>query len=358
MMNLKAIFVLWCFVEDVLIHQRRNKSLTKLWNDKQKNEQQEVLIGSNLQQLPRRQAFLGIIGAGGKIIFLRTSICKYFSCQPFIFLDVVYTKIVVDALKRLQRGDMYPPQHEEKVSFTLDQAIKASALIGLQDKTSSSRPFRILEVGIGENCRSINRGLYDHAFSNLEKDIPSTFSGIEIVGLDMERPNMEVIHSVHEKLKNQPCPIDFQFVQGDISNTKLPFTEGYFDVIICLLVLCSVVDQSTVLSQIKHLLRSDGGTFGYVEHVAVNLGNPSEKGRVLLEWEQQFLDPIQQVVAQNCHLHRSTDDAIYREFDVISPLSLGKQQQEGNRILWNNRFFVDDMWPVSCQCCGVIQKRI
>ena len=118
--------------------------------------------------------------------------------------------------------------------------------------------------------------------------------------------------------------------------------------ITCSLVLCSVAEQASALSNIKHLLRPDGGTCGYIEHVAVN---PSEKGHFLLEWEQQLLDPLQQAVAHNCHLHRFTEDAINHEFAIVQPVV----QQEAS-LLWNERFFVEDMWPVSCQCCGVIQR--
>jgi hypothetical protein len=91
----------------------------------------------------------------------------------------------------------------------------------------------------------------------------------------------------------------------------------------------------------KRLLRP-GGTLGYVEHVAVE---PDEPYR-FLEWQQEVLNPLQQAVADNCHLHRYTPEAIQSVFTSADSSSL---QQE--------RFLVDNMWPVSCQCCGVIQKN-
>jgi len=267
---------------------------------------------------------------------------------------IVYAKIVADAWRRLQRGDdVYPPEHEEKISSTLDRAMQASIREIQQQQQHrgilppSKRTFRILEVGIGDHCRTIQRGLYNQAFINLETYASSPFlDSIDIIGLDIQSPTPQVLQSVYTKLarNKQPFPITFQFIQGDISNnTQLPFPEGYFDMIVCILVLCSVVDPSTALAQIKHLLRPDGGTFAYVEHVAVNSQYPSDIGHEFLEWQQQVLDPLQQTLAHNCHLHRYTDDTITHELDQ-------------GKVLWYDRFFVDDMWPVSCQCCGVIQR--
>ncbi len=87
--------------------------------------------------------------------------------------------------------NIYPLEHEEKVIFTLDCAMQASASFQTQKQTVpiQRRPFRILEVGIGTNCRTIQRGLYDQAFMNFETNLSSSsssiFHGIEIVGMDI-----------------------------------------------------------------------------------------------------------------------------------------------------------------------------
>jgi len=96
------------------------------------------------------------------------------------------------------------------------------------------------------------------------------------------------------------------------------------------------------LSEIKRVLRKDGGSFGYIEHVAVD---PDEPYR-LLEFQQLAFDGIQQIVADNCHLHRYTEESIYKVFGV----------SEGNcRTIARERFLVEGMWPVSCQTTGVLQ---
>ena len=106
--------------------------------------------------------------------------------------------------------------------------------------------------------------------------------------------------------------------------------------------LCSVHDQQTSLKEIKRLLNRTNAFFGYVEHVAVDLDRDVGQDKSFLEWQQRTLDPLQQAVAHNCHLHRATDEEITKVF-------------ESYEVLLQDRFFVDDMWPVSCQSMGVLK---
>lgn len=120
------------------------------------------------------------------------------------------------------------------------------------------------------------------------------------------------------------------------------------DVITTSLVLCSVQDQIQALQEIKRLLNPKGGSYGYIEHVAVNLENENEKDLAFLEWQQEILDPLQQALAHNCHLHRYTDSVIY---DVL----VDDRYNKNVKVIQSERFQVRDMWPVSCQSRGVIQ---
>jgi asparagine synthetase A len=99
----------------------------------------------------------------------------------------------------------------------------------------------------------------------------------------------------------------------------------------------------------KRLIRPDGGTLGYVEHVAVD----EEESAKFLEAQQKILDPLQQAVAHNCHLHRYTEQAI----DTTFGFQAGAPHNSSER-LQHERFIVDSMWPVSCQCCGVVQRTL
>lgn len=275
---------------------------------------------------------------------------------------VIYGKLVGDALSRLARGNVYPMEHEEQVQATFRTAILE---VAKSPPPSSSnlgrRPLRILEVGVGSDCRVASRGLYGTALDELillasgggasktpSEDFP--FSGVEILGVDLKKPKAAAIEKARESLVHPDgCilpsfRVSFDAQEGDLM-AGLPFADGSFDCVLCAFTLCSVQDQEPALEEIRRLVNPKGGTFGYVEHVAVDLDTDS--GRDLLELQQTVLDPVQQVVADNCHLHRSTAAAIADVFHV------GDKQA---KAIEQNRFFVDDMWPVSCQCSGVLQR--
>lgn len=199
-------------------------------------------------------------------------------------------------------------------------------------------------MGIGSDCRLLRRGLYRKGLEQLEsRKIP----GVEIVGVDLMPPDDDTLRKARtvltQEIRDDSIKLDLETISGDVT-TGISYPAGYFDSVICCLTLCSVAGQGAALREIKRLTRPTGGTLAYVEHVAVN---PEEPYR-FLEWQQEFFDPLQQRLADNCHLHRYTDDTISNVFEIDSGSGVRLQHE---------RFFVDDMWPVSCQCSGVIQRR-
>lgn len=262
---------------------------------------------------------------------------------------VFYGKLLSDATKKLTRGDLvYPDSHERRVKSTISEAILASipqAQSNInKDATNDGigRPLRILEVGIGKDCRVIRRGLYNDAFAGVSS---RGVTDIDLIGLDIVSPTTGALERAKDvllqKVENDRADVSFEFVKGSLTS-RLDFRDGYFDCVICTLTLCSVDDQIAALNEIKRVLRKDGGSFGYIEHVAIN---PDEPYR-LLEFQQLAFDGWQQIVADNCHLHRFTEDNIYSVFGVSDGTS---------RIISKERFLVDEMWPVSCQTSGVIK---
>eukprot|EP00979_Chaetoceros_neogracilis_P002902 scaffold485_cov241-Chaetoceros_neogracile.AAC.6 len=211
-----------------------------------------------------------------------------------------YAKVVSSAISKLKRGDAYPEEHEMRVANIFRHSIiEASSSI-----SDSNRPLRILEVGVGDKCRTIMRGMYDDALKDVSES-KSRISGVEIIGVDIDAPSDDVVESARKKLGSisASLPVTFNAMQADVEK-RLNFPDKYFDVITCSLVLCSVSDQERVLREIKRLLNS-GGCYGWVEHVAVDLEN--ENNQSFFELQQRVLDPLQQAVAHNCHLHRRTD---------------------------------------------------
>jgi ubiquinone/menaquinone biosynthesis C-methylase UbiE len=279
---------------------------------------------SPLSQLSRRQLLTWPIGIGGAVI---------------------YGKLLANAAEKLSRGDSaYPEAHERRVESIISKSLVAA--LPPKSEESETRPLRVLEVGIGKDWRVERRGLYHTALDELSA---RGLSKMELTGMDIEIPKSNVIEDAERRMKKltseSQMEVGLHVIEGSITS-KMDFPDGWFDTVICSLTLCSVDNQDAALEEMKRLVRPNGGTFGYVEHVAAN----ADESYRLLNFQQELLDPLQQIVADNCHLHRSTDDNIARTFDI----------QEGESVvssrLFHERFLVDSMWPVSCQCCGVIQR--
>ena len=231
---------------------------------------QDTLKGLNLDDISRRDAI--ILGAGG----------------------VAYGKLLGDALSRLGRGDAYPEAHETRVSQTFRAALREAA-----SALTSARPLRVLEVGIGSECRTVKRGLYADALADVRLH---SATGFELVGVDVVAPKAEAVERGRNALSRLSLGGDFTASfnahRGDITST-LPYPTNYFDAVTCCLTLCSVSNQTAALQEISRLVNTDGGTFGYVEHVAVRLSEGGEESkRKILEWQQRTLDPIQNIVGK------------------------------------------------------------
>jgi len=250
---------------------------------------------------------------------------------------VVYGTVAGDALARLAEntnglGEIRPSEHEDRVKQAFLRAVELAPPDGY-------RPLQVLEVGVGTECQSLQRGYYSKAIDFVRDG--SLWTGMRLTGIDLNIPNDKIFQRVKAQFENQvSCATSnswtFDVVQG--SADAMPFDNNSFDVVMCCLVLCSVQTQQGVLREIQRILRP-GGTLGYIEHVAVE----PEDGRPFFEWQQTTLDPLQQLVAHNCHLHRSTVNSIANVFG-------------DNNMIEYDRFYVDKMWPVCCQASGVIRK--
>lgn len=235
------------------------------------------------------------------------------------------------------QGIKYPAAHESRVKKIITDSLELS---GASKDTKDT--FRILEVGIGSDCRLSRRGLYATGLQKLQEQ---GYQHVDVVGLDVSRPSQSTLDEAKNVLMEaSPVEVDLDFVQSSITSTT-PFLSGYFDAVICCFTLCSVDDPENAIQEMNRLVRRSGGTFGYIEHVAVDPDEPYK----LLDWEQRKLDRVQQIVADNCHLHRSTDKTIQQ----VMGASIGESS-----LIESKRFVVDNMWPVSMQSVGMVQKRV
>lgn len=283
---------------------------------------------------------------------------------------VAYGTIVKNALGRvisLQAMD-YPPEHTRRVARTIHDTLHLARVERSLSLLPSSLPssiqqqqlLRVLEVGIGQDCRLIRSGLYNDAFDALAT---MGVTRIELVGMDLVRPKEASIQKamdyLNERQRDSPLQVDLTIMEGDITqlsssllllstprSTTLPQRLPLsFDAVISCLTLCSVQDQELAVASIRDSLRPRGGCLGYIEHVAVNPTEPYK----FLEWQQQTLDPLQQALADNCHLHRYTEQTIARVFGIDTHRAA---------LVSEERFLVDSMWPVTCQACGIVQRIV
>lgn len=252
-------------------------------------------------------------------------------------------------------GLKHPEAHERRVEATLTAAILAAAAEANGDG-DGDRPFSILEVGMGTDCRVIRRGLYGEGLRALSaSSLRHDDRTIRIVGVDPRRPDDGTLADAQRILDTETSrdqrqqQVDLRFVQQCIDDEEpLPFADGSFDVVWCCLTLCSVADPVAAVRQMHRLVRPHGGTLGYVEHVAVDLDDEDESYRfAFLAQQQKWLDPLQRRVADNCHLRRHTEETIRRRFQTADDDAVRLQHE---------RFLVDAMWPVSMQARGVYQR--
>ena len=252
-------------------------------------------------------------------------------------------------------GIKHPAAHEQRVESTIATTMQvAAAAAAAAAQPQSPNILRVLEVGIGTDCRIVRRGLYKKGLQSLVGATSNNgrIDTVQLTGVDLHVPNDEVLEQARQVLQQQQQQqqqqeslipvVDLQVLQHSITDGKLPFDNGYFDAIICCLTLCSVDDPVVAVQEMNRLLRPAGGAWGFVEHVAVDIAQDGSDLR-FLEQQQIWLDPVQQRVAENCHLHRQTQETLQQGLTHAT-------------LLTQERFLVNAMWPVSMQACGVFQK--
>jgi ubiquinone/menaquinone biosynthesis C-methylase UbiE len=336
-------------------HQHQSSSLSSVWtllakttNNDDMNDSADVVADSNTVAL---LPFLS-----SSIVSRRDAVWKVPIGVAFAF---GYGKLASQVVANTIRGTVYPEAHESRVRSTIEQTLLAAAAAVENRRTSTSRTLRVLEVGIGNEARILRRGLYEPALRQLASSASSSsfLQSVELTGLDIQLPSSKIQQKVQREQQSTDdkisIPVQVSFVQQSVEDMSFA-QDGYFDAIVCCLTLCSVDNPWRAVQEIQRVLNPQGGTLGFVEHVAVNLDNDhdhEESSYRFLELQQRVLNPVQQLVADNCHLHRSTQETIY---DVMG-VGTGSSSSRA-KVLNEERFLVDAMWPVSMQCCGVVQR--
>ena len=209
------------------------------------------------------------------------------------------------------------PVYQARVARTISSAVPSPNL-------------RVLEIGIG---RAANLDAYPQ--------------GTELVGLDASLPAEAQRAGIVARARG--LGLTLRFVEGDA--TALPFDAGAFDAVVMTKVLCSVSDPAAALREVSRVL-APGGRFGFVEHVAADRGSG-------LEAQQLLLDPLQQVLAGGCHLHRETDTLVSAATSTLSGGGGGGGKDVAlfaRELVPPERYLVWRMWPIVQQVAGVVVR--
>jgi ubiquinone/menaquinone biosynthesis C-methylase UbiE len=93
---------------------------------------------------------------------------------------------------------------------------------------------------------------------------------------------------------------DIEIING--FGERLPLADNSYDTVIATRVLCSVSDQVQVLAEIKRVLKPNG-RYIFIEHTAA-------PRKSLLWYYQNLINPLNRLLAGNCHANREILSAI------------------------------------------------
>ncbi|XP_045172146.1 putative methyltransferase-like protein 7A [Mercenaria mercenaria] len=188
--------------------------------------------------------------------FRRTIYQKYFAWIMHIFASKVY----FDSLNDM-KVNLFQCVHDYKNQLDKDLAV--------------------LEVGTG-------------SATNLTYLPPNT----KLVCLD---PNPQFEKYAKEHVKKEGSSLSVDFVHGYAE--KLQFEDESFDVVVCTLVLCSVLDMKKCLQEFKRVLKP-GGKYVFMEHVAY-------EDKTSWTWTFQWMmNPVQRYLFDDCETTRDTETYI------------------------------------------------
>lgn len=128
---------------------------------------------------------------------------------------------------------------------------------------------------------------------------------------------------------------------------QIPLPSDSCDVVITTLTLCSVASVEKSIAEIIRILKP-GGMFLFIEHVIAQPSHP------ILRAVQFLLSPLQEVVADGCHLDRDTGQVIEESFkDVASEIHVDRFEATSSKI----SIFADTTNLFRPHVAGYVRKR-
>jgi ubiquinone/menaquinone biosynthesis C-methylase UbiE len=125
-----------------------------------------------------------------------------------------------------------------------------------------------------------------------------------VSALTTVEPNGGMGAIAQKRIAASPIPVQTQQLSGE----NLPMPDASFDSVVCTWTLCSIANAPQALAEAYRVLKP-GGKFFFIEH-----GLSDEPS--IQTWQNR-ITPVQQIVADGCHLNRKMDELVKAVFDDV-----------------------------------------
>lgn len=149
----------------------------------------------------------------------------------------------------------------------------------LREEITKPARGQVLEIGAGNG---LNFTFYD----------PATVEQVEAI-----EPDSAMLRYARQRVEAARVPV--HLVQAPVEH--LPFADESFESAVATLVFCSVSDPQRGLSEVRRVLKP-GGALLMIEHIRARGAFASTI--------QNFITPINRLIAGNCHWNRDTEQAV------------------------------------------------
>ncbi|WP_346289405.1 class I SAM-dependent methyltransferase [Sphaerothrix gracilis] len=166
----------------------------------------------------------------------------------------------------------------------LDWSMSGEAFAAHRRELLKDVTGKVLEIGFGTG---LNLAYY-----------PDTVEQFTIVD-----PNPGVNAIAQKRIQSSDVEVNSQLISGE----SLPMADAAFDSVVSTWTLCSIPQVEQALAEIARVLKP-AGRFFFIEH-----GLSPEPN--IQTWQNR-LTPVQQVIADGCHLNRQIRQLVEQRFDL------------------------------------------